>query len=409
MTWTGGTQSGSGATTIAPSATLNVNGSHVTQDPRTLNNAGTINWTATIYWRLYNGVVLNNLAGATFNAQTNGGILDSSGVFNNQGTFICSGPGVNSVTVPLYNAGAVNVQSGVLQFDSEFVQSAGATRLDGGSLAKSGSLVFNGGTLSGTGIITSNVSNVGGTVSPGSSPGILHIAGNYTQGPTGTLDIELGGVISGTQYDLLDVTGAAALSDTLNVSLIDSFTPISGTVFRIVNFSTRSGDFITETGMNLGGGLSLLPYYSSNHLSLIVGATIADLGISVTDGKSYAIAGDPITYTVVVTNAGPDTATGAVVTDTLPGTISNVAWTCVAGGGSCGALSGSGNLSTTVDLNAGGVITFTLGGRLSPGANGGLVNTAYVSHPTDPDTTNNGATDSDIVLYVKLYLPLVIK
>lgn len=409
MTWTGGTQSGSGATTIAAGATLNVNGSHVTQDQRTLNNAGTVNWTATIYWHLYNGAILNNLAGATFNAQTMAGILESSGAFNNQGTFICSGPGVNSVTVAFYNTGAINVQSGVLQFGNEFVQGTGATRLNGGNLAKSGSLVFNGGILSGTGIITGNVSNVGGAVSPGASPGSLHITGNYTQGPTGTLNIELGGVISGTQHDLLDVSGAASLSGTLNVSLINSFIPISGTIFRIVNFNNRSGDFITKTGMNLGNGLFLLPHYSTDHLSLIVGATIADLGLSVTDGQAYAIAGDPITYTIVVTNAGPDTATGAVVTDTLPGTIGTVTWTCVASGGSCSTPSGNGNLSTTVNLDPGGVITFTLGGRLAPGANGTLINAAYAAYPTDPDLGNNIALDSDIVLSIKLYLPLIIK
>jgi uncharacterized repeat protein (TIGR01451 family) len=313
------------------------------------------------------------------------------------------------VGVPFYNIGTVNVESGVLQFGHNFAQNAGATWLSGGSLTKSGARVFNGGTLGGKGTITGTVSNIGGTVLPGSSPGILRIVGDYTQGPTGTLNIELGGVVSGTQYDLLDVTGAASLSGTLNVSLINGFTPISGTVFRIVNFSTRSGDFITETGMNLGGWLFLLPYYSSDHLSLIVGTTVADLGISVTDGKSYAVAGDLITYTVVVTNAGPDAANGTIVTDTLPETISSVTWTCVASGGSCGALSGSGNLSTTVNLNAGGAITFTIGGRLSPGANGTLVNTAYVSHPTDPDLSNNSATDSDIVLYIKVYVPLAIR
>jgi uncharacterized repeat protein (TIGR01451 family) len=408
MTWTNGTQTGSGATAIASGATLNVNG-YVLLRQRTLNNAGTVNWTAADNWYIDTNAIINNLAGATFNAQANGVSLGAiNGAFNNQGSFVRSGSATSSVTALAFNnTGTVNVESGVLQFNSSFVQNAGATWLGGGSLTKSGALVFNGGTLGGKGTITGTVSNIGGTVLPGSSPGILRIAGDYTQGPTGTLNIELGGVVSGTQYDLLDVTGAASLSGTLNVSLINSFTPISGTVFRIVNFSTRSGDFITTTGTNLGW-LSLLPYYSSDHLSLIASTTMADLGISVTDGQSYAIAGEPITYTVVVTNAGPDAATSVVVSDTLPGTISNETWTCVAAGGSCGALSGSGNLSTTVDLSTGGVITFTIGGRLSASATGTLVNTTYASHPTDPDASNNSATDSDTVLYIKLYLPLVI-
>jgi uncharacterized repeat protein (TIGR01451 family) len=144
-------------------------------------------------------------------------------------------------------------------------------------------------------------------------------------------------------------------------------------------------------------------------VAITVNPVVADLGLSLTDGKTYAVSGDPITYTLVVTNAGPDAANGAVVTDTLPGTLSGVTWTCVASGGSCGAPSGSGHLSTTVNLNAGGAVTFTLGGRLSLGASGALINSAGVAHFADPDTGNNGATDSDIVLHLKVYLPLVIR
>ncbi len=144
-------------------------------------------------------------------------------------------------------------------------------------------------------------------------------------------------------------------------------------------------------------------------VAITVNPVVADLSLSLTDGVAYAIPGNPITYTLVVANAGPDTANDAVVTDTLPGTLNGVTWTCIASGGSCSTPSGAGNLSTTVNLDAGGAVTFTIGGRLAPGAIGTLVNTAYVSHFSDPNPDNNYATDSDIVLHVKLYLPLVIK
>ena len=425
MDWSSQTHMvGTGATNIASGATLTITvgwgnwGNHYPiLDTRTLNIAGTAILTSTnpadIYSRLglANGATISNNGTLDFQsdtgmAQDNG----NAGSVNNSGTFRKSGgTGTSTVGVAFNNTGIVQAMIGTLSFTG-FTQNSGVTMLNGGSLASaSGPLNFYGGTLQGVGTITGNVANIGGTVSPGNSPGILHIAGNYSQGPTGTLNIELGGVISGTQYDLLDVTGAASLNGTLDVSLINSFTPISGTVFQIVNFSTRSGDFITETGTIIGGGLYLLPYYSSDHLDLIAGTMIADLGLSLTDGSTWAIAGRAITYTIVVTNAGPDPASGALITDTLPETISGVSWTCVATGGVCAAPSGSGNISTTVNLNAGGVVTVTVSGLVAPGANGTLVNTAYVSYLGDPNTDNNHATDSDIVYNRQVYIPLVIK
>lgn len=415
MAWSGcGMLGGSGVTTIGSSAMLTVTwggGSWACpqMNGRTLNNRGTAVVTASDghYVYLQGGAVINNAG--TLDLQDNTMLFGNNGggAVNNTGLLRKVG-GAGTATldgVALNNTGAVQALTGTLSL-SGLTQNGGVTLLNGGTLAGSSSpLNFYGGMLQGAGIVNGNVANIGGVVAPGNSPGMLRIAGNYTQGPTGTLDIELGGVVSGTQYDLLDVTGAASLSGTLNVSLIDSFTPISGTVFRILNFNTRSGDFITTTGTNLGW-LTLHPYYGSDHLSLIAGTTMADLGISVTDDKAYAIAGEPITYTLVVTNAGPDAANGAIVTDTLPETISSVTWTCVATGGSCSAPGGSGHLSTTVNLDPGGVITFTIGGRLSPGANGTLNNTAYIAHPTDPNPADNSATDSDIVLYIKVYLPM---
>jgi uncharacterized repeat protein (TIGR01451 family) len=419
------TMVGTGATNIASGATLTVTvgwgnpGNHYpVLDTRTLNIAGTAILTSTnpadIYSRLglANGATISNTGTLDFQSDT--GMAQDNGnaaSVNNSGTFRKSGgTGTSTVSgVLVNNTGTVQAQSGTLSFTG-FTQNSGVTMLNGGSLASaSGPLNFYGGTLQGVGMITGDVANIGGTVSPGNSPGILHIAGNYAQGLTGALNIELGGVVSGTQYDLLDVTGAASLSGTLNVSLINSFTPISGTVFQIVNFSTRSGDFITETGTIIGGGLYLLPYYSSDHLDLIAGTMIADLGLSLTDGSTWAIAGHAITYTIVITNSGPDPASGALITDTLPATISGVSWTCVATDGVCAAPSGSGNINTTVNLNVGGVVTITVSGLVAPDANGTLVNTAYVSYLGDPNTDNNHATDIDIVYNRQVYIPLITK
>ena len=59
-----------------------------------------------------------------------------------------------------------------------------------------------GGTLTGSGTIDGDLIN-GGGVSPGGDgvPGVLTVAGNYTQTTLGVLNIDLGGVEAGSEYD----------------------------------------------------------------------------------------------------------------------------------------------------------------------------------------------------------------
>jgi len=123
----------------------------------------------------------------------------------------------------------------------------------------------------------------------------------------------------------------------------------------------------------------------------------ADLSITKTDGVTTATPGGSVTYTITASNAGPSNAPGATVADTFPASLT-CTWTCVgAGGGTCTA-SGSGNISDTVNLPAGGSVTHTASCTVSASATGTLSNTATVAAPagvTDPTPGNNSATDSD--------------
>jgi uncharacterized repeat protein (TIGR01451 family) len=127
-------------------------------------------------------------------------------------------------------------------------------------------------------------------------------------------------------------------------------------------------------------------------------APVADLAITKTDGAATEVPGTTVTYTITVSNAGPDPITGATVTDTFPGVLSGVSWTCVgAGGGTCTA-GGSGNISDLVNLPVGGTATYMATGTISAAATGTLVNTASVAVPAtsfDPNLANNSATDTD--------------
>src|SRR5262245_15751597 len=119
----------------------------------------------------------------------------------------------------------------------------------------------------------------------------------------------------------------------------------------------------------------------------------ADVAITKSDSPDPVIAGNELTYTVTVTNNGPDTATSVIVADNLPADTTFVS--CSSTGG--GVCSGSGNnrtvtfpLLTSCESET---ITFVANVNCSVADGTPISNTATVSSITpDPDTTNNSAT-----------------
>lgn len=127
-----------------------------------------------------------------------------------------------------------------------------------------------------------------------------------------------------------------------------------------------------------------------------------DLQITKGNGLSQVSGGDLITWTIAAKNNGPGDIVGARVVDNPDARLTGVTWTCsAASGATCPAASGSGALNHTFNLNSGATTTFSFKGTLPTSASGSLTNTATVSTPTgitDPDTSNNSATDTDTIL-----------
>lgn len=149
--------------------------------------------------------------------------------------------------------------------------------LQGGKLITSSFNIPVGESFSGSGTIEANLTNAG-TLSPGSSPGTITIDGNFTQESTGTLAIELGGTTPNTQHDQLVVTGEAALDGTLDVSLIDEFSPSLGESFSILTYTSHTGSFDTLNLPTLGLGFAWKVAYESTAVTLTVvesGGTIS--------------------------------------------------------------------------------------------------------------------------------------
>jgi uncharacterized repeat protein (TIGR01451 family) len=128
-----------------------------------------------------------------------------------------------------------------------------------------------------------------------------------------------------------------------------------------------------------------------------------DLKVTVNDFKTTIAAGQMDTYTIVVSNNGPGSVSGAFVQDTFPGPFTGMTFTATQSGGASGfTASGSGNIKDSVTLPAASNITYKATGKVSSSATGTLANTATVTAPSGvPDSSpgNNSATDSDTISY----------
>ena len=196
------------------------------------------------------------------------------------------------------------------------------------------------------------------------------------------------------------VGGSGSINDTVNL-------PVGGSVTYTLTgmVSASATGSLSNTATVTAGGTDPNPANNSATDTDTL-TPQADLLITKTDGQANAVPGSPITYTIVASNAGPSTAIGATVADTVPAAITGATWTCAgAGGGTC-AASGSGNINDTVNLPVGGTVTYTLTGTVSPSATGSLSNTATVTAPagvTDPNPANNSATDTDTLVALNYF------
>jgi T5SS/PEP-CTERM-associated repeat protein len=171
------------------------------------------------------------------------------------------------------------------------------------------------GQVTGRGSIQAEVINAG-TFSPGASPGTLQVKGNYTQDPAASLKVEIAAPGSvGTKYvqrfDVLNVTGAAHLAGTLDLSMLDGAVPANGESFRILTTSARSGQFDRYLGLVLGSGSAsnrvryATPAYDATGVTLRVGERL--LGDATLDGATdfNDLAKLAQNYNAVVTGGDP--------------------------------------------------------------------------------------------------------
>lgn len=191
-----------------------------------------------------------NITGSTWNigAAIIGGTFQT-GAFRNSGL--------------VFLAGTMNVTAGYLH------EVDAGTYLYGGTITVGTLMDVQGGILAGWGTVHGNVRNAGRLiVGELGGAGLITINGDFTQTANGILDIELNGVIPGLEYDQLQITGRATLDGTLNLMVMENFQIDLDDTYHVLTYGSRTGQFATINGLDLGSGYGFEPRYEANGLDL---------------------------------------------------------------------------------------------------------------------------------------------
>lgn len=165
------------------------------------------------------------------------------------------------------------------------------------------------------------------------------------------------------------------------------------TVVLTVGAETEPGtDVIGDTATVTGANETLVDTGDDTVTESTSVVLAADLAVTKTADQGLVGNGDLLTYVVIVDNLGPGGVTGASVTDLVPDDLGSVEWSCTASAGADCTGFGVMDVNDTVDLPAGGALTYTIEGTVVTGATS-FDNTATVAAAVDP----NDANDSDTV------------
>ncbi len=279
--WTGGVLSAK--MTLAKTSTSLIspndpNALPVLSNGATLTNQGTVYQNAGAY-PLYIGGTVDNVSGATWNLQTDGGVdLQTGGAFNNFGSFVkTGGTSVTSWGVPITGSGTINITSGTITLP-------GAT-----TGAISGAI-----TISANAAI--NYGQSGSTLSTGGVAGsgtFNFIAANVTVSGTysfsGLTQIE-------TVPDTVTFTGKTSV---VNLNLIDGTAAGTGAITLSGQFNWTGG--VLSANMVLAKtSTSLISPNDPNALPVLSnGATLTNQGTVDQNAGAY-----PLYIGGTVTNAG---------------------------------------------------------------------------------------------------------
>lgn len=181
-------------------------------------------------------------------------------------TQLTSGPSGGRSALTIRNGGVIDHNSNALTTERSDVM-----------LGKPGNLLVgplqlnDDGWLLGTGSLPNAVRLSNSTLSPGDdAAGKVEIGATLTLADASKVVVEIGGNQAGVTFDQVTVAGNAVLTGTLEISLINGYTPPLNSSFAILTAGAISGTFTTVTGAEIGSGRKFNVVYTSTGVTLQV-------------------------------------------------------------------------------------------------------------------------------------------
>ncbi|MFO1463339.1 MAG: CARDB domain-containing protein [bacterium] len=348
----------------------------------------------------YSIVVTNNGPGVASNIQVTdivsgplSGLATSTAgcsVVGNQVNCAFAGPLGSGLTIPITVTGTISAPGQIDDIASVSSQSVNDTNLSNNSAVAS--TIGQDPALPQADLTIDNAASIA-TGEIGDPVTFTITATN--NGPSSATNVQVSGILSGPLTGFATATGGCSVTgNRLNCTLPGPI--LSGGSAVITATGTING-----TGqIDLTASISSPDTFDTNlSNNTAVSSTIgtdpalpdADLSITKTVTPAVGTVGDPVSYTIVVTNNGPDTATNIQVTDQVSGPLTGLA-TSTAG---CSA-SGSAITCSFAALGSGTSTTITATGTI--GDVGQIDNIVSVSSQDVNDTnlSNNSAVASTI-------------
>ena len=239
---------GKGTLTVSAGGELSTDMGHIA---RRSGSSGTATITGTnSKWGIANSLYVGGEAGA---AGGTGSLTVASGGLVTVGQ-----------RLELWDSGTVDVTGG------------GALTVGSGSSAAGEVRLYTGGTLAGTGSITGTLRNLGGTITPGHSPGTL--TADVADLSSGTLVMDITGTAPGA-YDVLAVTDTMTLGGTLNIVFSGGFAPQTGDTFPLFSGPASPAgafDTVNVLGIEPGWGYEFVPTSGGLQLHSLSDGTVPE-------------------------------------------------------------------------------------------------------------------------------------